>query len=924
MKPLKIIMNAFGPYSKKTEINFEDFNLSGLYLVTGDTGAGKTTVFDAITFALFGSASGTTRNKAGDTSLHLRSDFAKEDQISYVELTFLCRGEKYKIYRTTTRKKTDKSKKGFSLVSESVELTKPDGSIISNKKEVTAEIQNLLGIDKDQFSQIVMLAQGEFQTLLTSKTGNREEIFRRIFKTDKYRLFQDKLFGRLKQSEDYKDKLADNLRLYIEQILCDEETDLYQLKTAENKAENAEEIIKLLNEQNEEDKKAVKKFDKTIKKLVSDIDAVSQKIGEATQIKKNKAQLEDCEKRLPKLKDELKKAEAALKEAEKQKPKKTKADKIIANLEKELPKYEELNNSEKQLESAKTDFEACEQELSEKEKSFSKAKKEYEQNNKAAKELASTDAELQKNANNLEKIANKLLSLNDLQQKYDDLLLKQDELIDAKNAAKESEKEYTEAKDDYDTKYLAYNRNIAGILAESLEQGKKCPVCGATKHPSPAKKTDESISEDAVKEAKNLAEDKQKKYDASSKLASNLKTQCSEKEEQILSDGKKLFKKITLKELPDKLKEELKTSKEKEQEYKEKEATLKDDLAKYNSYKTKIAEFESKRETYESAIKQAETDKNNANNKITQIETQIKEVKKSLQYPDYESANKELQANKALSNDIEESINKAKEDKENSAKELADIEGQIKSLKESVKDKKDINLDELDEEFEQLTEQRDAQNDKKELISSRFNRNNDLHDKIKTTNKQYIKTRSEYGDIDLLSKTASGNLSGAQKISFEQYVQTAYFDRVIRAANERFRQISYNQYELVRKEDFNNRVKGALDLNVMDYHTGEERSVNTLSGGESFKAALSLSLGLSDIVQNQSGGIQIDAMFIDEGFGSLDDESLEQALGVLISLSDGDRLIGVISHVKMLKEIIEKQIVVTKTPTGSVLEVKLP
>lgn len=924
MKPLKIIMNAFGPYSKKAEVNFEDFNLNGLYLVTGDTGAGKTTVFDAITFALFGSASGTVRNDSGNNSLHLRSDFAKEDEVSYVELTFLCRGEKYKIHRTTAKKKAKKRAEGFTVESETVELTKPDGSIITDKTDVTNEIQNILGIDKNQFSQIVMLAQGEFQKLLTEDTKDREAIFRHIFKTDNYKLFQEKIAERLKQSKADNGKLSDNLNLYIEQLLCDEETDLYQLKTAENKAVNAEEIIKLLNLQNEEDEKTVKNFEKIIKKLDSDIDKISQKIGEASQIKKNQDQLKTYEEQLPALKDEFQKAKTALKEAEKQKPEKAKADKIIANLEKELPKYEELNNYEKLLESADTDLKACKEKLSEKEKNFSEAKKEYEQNKKAAKELASTDTELEKNTNSLEKIAEKLLSLKDLEQKYNDLLLIQDEFDDAKNAAKESEEEYTEAKDDYDAKYLAYNRNIAGILAESLEQGKKCPVCGATKHPSPAKKTDDSISEDAVKEAKKLAEEKQKKYDKYSKSASTLKTQCSEQEKQIMSDGKKLFKKITLNELPDKLKAELKASQEKKQEYKEKEKTLKEDLKKYNNYQTKIAEFEAKRETYESGIKQAETDKNNAKNRITEIQAQIAEIQKNLQYPDYESADKELQAKKTLSKNIEESISKANEDKENAAKTLAGIEGQITSLKESVKDKKDIDIDALEEEFDKLTEQRDAQNDKKESISSRFNRNNDLHDKIKTTNKQYIKARSEYGDIQLLSNTANGNLSGAQKISFEQYVQTAYFDRVIKAANERFRQISYNQYELVRKENFNKQGKEALDLNVMDYHTGKERSVKTLSGGESFKAALSLSLGLSDIVQNQAGGIQIDAMFIDEGFGSLDSESLEQALGVLMNLSDSDRLIGIISHVTTLKEKIEKQIVVTKTPTGSVLEVKLP
>ena len=923
MKPIYLVINSFGPYAEKVEIDFEQFGTNGLYLVTGETGSGKTSIFDAITFALFGSASGQTRNKNFKTSLHLRSDFAKEQEDSFVELTFVCRGETYKIYRTTTKEVTKSRGEGMKTVTEKVELTLPTGKILSSSDEVKDEIQKLLGIDENQFSQIVMLAQGEFLKLLNAETKDREDIFRKIFETDIYKNFQNAILDKANAIKYKKEEKEKSVNQYINQIDCSDDSGLYELKTKDNAVFSSENILNLLKEQNDSDKKELDNITEEKNALQKTLDEKNITLGKATEIEKARKSLKETELKIPVAEENVKNKENILALAKKDEPKQKELLTKIDGIEKELSKYDEYEKTEKALKTTEKNLKEETESLNKEKENFEKEKNENKENKEKLKNYDSVETDIEKNKNETEKNGETINNLNELKKQLTDLNKTKNKLTEAQEKQQESGNIFKEKSDNYNNLYTTYLNEQAGIIAENLKDGEKCPVCGSTKHPCPAKKTVENISKELVDASLEEMNTAKTNFDKQSTETTKIKTQAEEKEENLLNSAKKIFKKITLETLPDKIKEELQNAQKKEHELQKKQDSLKTKKEEKDTILNAIEAFEKNENTRRAKIDDMQTKINQLTQEKTAKETSLQEIKKQISFSDKASAENAKNNYQKEHDEIAKKIEKANNEKVQAVNELEKLNGQILILKERIKDKKEVDIEKMQNEIDELKNKTEKLSENYDKIHSRYDSNNKLFDNIQKSFKEFSKIQEEYEILSPLSNTANGKLSGQRKITFEQYIQTHYFDMIIEAANKRFRKISNNQFELCRKEDVNKSGQKSLDLNVMDYYTGKKRSVKTLSGGESFKAALSLSLGLSDIVQNQAGGIQLETMFIDEGFGSLDDESLSQALTVLSDLSNDNRLIGIISHVSELKNRIDRKIIVTKTKQGSKVKVEV-
>ena len=923
MKPLYLVINSFGPYADKVEIDFEQFGSNGLYLVTGETGSGKTSIFDAITFALFGSASGQTRNNAAKNSLHLRSDFAKEQEDSFVELTFVCRGETYKIYRSTTKEVHKSRGDGMKIVTEKVELTLPNNRIISSEEGVKQEIQTLLGIDKNQFSQIVMLAQGEFLKLLNAETREREDIFRKIFETDNYKNFQNAILENAKALSGKKEDKKNSVNQYINQIICDESSELSELKSRDNVVYLSENILKLLKEQNDNDKNEADKINTEKNALQKIIDEKNVKFGEATETEESRKTLKETESKIPAAEEIVKNKENILVLAEKDKPKAKELIAKINGIEKELSKYDEYTDTEKTLKSIEINLTAAAESLEKEKKNFETKEKEYKENKEKLKNYDSVETDIEKNKTETEKNDNNIKNLKELKTLFDDLKNTRKKLAEAQEKQQMSEMIFIKKNVIYTNNYKTYLSEQAGIIAENLKEGEQCPVCGSTSHPNPAKKTVKNISKELVDSSLEEMNAAKTDLEEQTNNATQIKTQAEEKEKNLLNSAKKIFKEITVKILPDKINEELTVTEKRKQELSDRQKELLSKLTEKNAFADAIKVFEDNQDTFKKQIEERQLIIDKLTQDKTAKETSLTEIKKQLSFNDKTSAETEKNNCQKEHDEIVERIKKASNEKEAANNELAKLNGQILVLRAKINGKEKVDTEMLKREIEELQNKAESLSEKYEKISQRYFSNNQLFVNIQKSFAEFSKLQEEYEIIELLSDTANGKLSGKRKITFEQYIQTHYFDMIIEAANKRFRTISNNQFELCRKEDVNKSGQKSLDLNVMDYYTGKERSVKTLSGGESFKAALALSLGLSDIVQNQAGGIQLDTMFIDEGFGSLDDESLSQALNVLSDLSNENRLIGIISHVSELKNRIDRKIIVTKTKQGSKVRVEV-
>ena len=913
MRPLKLILSAFGPYADRTELDFEKLGENGLYLITGDTGAGKTTIFDAITYALYGDGSGANREPS-----MFRSKYAKSDAPTEVELTFLCREKVYKITRSPEYERPKARGEGVTKKPADVTLVCPNGDIITKVGAVANAIQEIIGIDRNQFLQIAMIAQGDFLKLLLAPTEKRIEIFRQIFKTENYRFLQDKLKEEYLSIESERKSMRASIQQYINGAVCDEEEPLLaELNKAKKEETSTADTILLLQKLIEGDRARKTLVAQAEQELQKKLDEVNVLFSKAEDFLKAKRAYADAQSRIEQENARLEGLEKALKAAQEKEKETDGLDKRIAALENDLPKYQELAENVLNLQKCKYRVRDEEEKKTKKQSDKERyrailddLKKLLEDNKHALEIKAQKTLEKEKATERLAALEQARADLSE----YHKLLA----ALQAQQAAYEAAREkYARLNGEYTAKNQAFLDEQAGVLAEGLNADEPCPVCGSKDHPSLAKKAENAPTEAELKQVKLATEQANKEMTDASQRAATTRGRTENGKTALESALNKLLNNPEIKGAEQSILQAIEMQKTALAGINEKLQKAIEEEKAFKSAQERIPNGEKAVQDVEAELLEIEKRIAAGAKEADGLEEQIEKQRKSLQYPSKEGADEEIARLKAARNGLKKVLEQAQNAHAESQKAVAGLRGSIEQLQKQLAEANDLDMENLREQKNALTAQKANYVKRKEEISVRISTNETTVKELEKQSGKLLETEKRLQWVKALHATANGALSGKERVKLETYIQMTYFDRIIMRANTRFMVMSSGQYELVRrKEAENNRAQTGLDLDVIDHYNGTVRSVKTLSGGESFKASLSLALGLSDEIQSSAGGIKLDTMFVDEGFGSLDEESLSQAMKALHSLAEGNRLVGIISHVGELKERIEKQIVVTKERTG--------
>ena len=910
MRPLKITMSAFGPYAGEVTLDMQKLGKSGIYLITGDTGAGKTTVFDAISYALYGEASGNYRENTT-----LRSKYASADTPTFVELEFEYNNEIYKINRNPEYPRPNKRGEGFTKQSANAELVMPDGSVITKIKEVSAKVEEIIGINKNQFSQIAMIAQGDFRKLLNCETNERSKIFRKIFKTEPYHNIEIKLSSLFNELKRNREKEKSGIEQYINQLNCNKNDTLFlELERAKSGDVLIEDVIKLAGEIINKDALEYTKTQKNIESINEEIEKINSNIKLYENQEATKKAYAKASAQLEELKTKRNDCEKAYKSAEAQRERLDDLTRKINLINSKMPKYDELKSLENSINERTQSFEKSNNSLKLKQQEITLLEKEIDEKSKALEEVKGADLLVQKLNVQKEEINKKAEALKELKTEIDRCKTEQKNLKNAQSFAKSALDEYGALENEYNQIYIAFFNEQAGIIADELKDGEPCPVCGSTSHPNLARKSENAPSQADVESAQNLVKKAQEKADKARDTASALKSRFDEIAANVKSAAKKLFG--TDDNVFDDYNSNINALKK---EYDCTLALLKTANEKLNLYKKldkEIPKIQEKQKSLSDEISKLNTQKASDEAFISENTKRVTSIKSELDFESADIAKDKLKEYINLSNDIKNAIEKSKNAFDDIKSKYDTQKGTKASLENALKEFKEIDLVSLNEKSLKLNEYKKDVDKTAKSLYSRIESNKLLVDNISEKRDILKGFDDKYVWLKALSETANGDISGKEKITLETFVQMTYFDSIIRKANIRLLTMSDGQYELVRRSDAETLKKNeGLALDVIDHFNASSRSVSTLSGGESFMASLCLALGLSDEIQSSNGGIKLDTMFVDEGFGSLDGEALDRALSALTSLSQGNRLVGIISHVDALCDRIDNKIVITKDRT---------
>lgn len=924
MKPLKLTMSAFGSYAGKNVIDFTG-QQQGIFLITGDTGAGKTTIFDAITYALYNQTSGGERN--GNM---MRSQYARPETETYVELEFLYRGQTYRVRRNPDYKITKTLKNGKireQKVPHSVELTLPDGTVFPEKKNATdAKIIEILGLTADQFSQIVMIAQGDFLKLLYTKSDERKMIFSKLFRTDIYWKIQENL---RRKSMEMDERIQENDRAFEQ-----EKSRIIPLPESEELP--LDELVERLRERL---KDALK--EQNLRR--ANVEELNKKITKYEEINKLFVSLE----KIRQTGKELEARQAESKERRQQIENARKADKVLVAEQQNLRQQQEveqsaqaiakmtetLANDQEMLETLKTQLQEVEAEQKREaadiqkkmlalEQSFpsyealQNARSEEQQAKKVWEDLGKTSEE------SFHKKEAGIAALKE-QQKQQEQVVEQ-----TKKNWEQTSLSASESAKHYEHMYEAFLKEQAGILAENLSAGCPCPVCGSTVHPDPAKLSDHAVTELEVEQAKKTRAAVEEKRDMAYAAFEAEKTekqklaQAVEKEEADFVLAQTIAKQqrkeaeqnyVSLQKIAEQIREKLvyPSLAEAKKQYAAMQKALEAAEQEIERKRQKVSELAEAMNTLKGQ-KLAEEENQKTAKKLA-VKTE-KEYAKLLEKSGFVS-----EETYHLAILPERSRSKLEREEKEYESQCLRQQSEQKLLEKQVSGKTYTDTSELNE---QLKAEKQALKETEKTymeLHTAYENDRSVLQNCAVYLEKGKKLESEDQVIKSLSKTANGRLSGSAKIDFETYIQRQYFKQIIHEANKRLLTMSNHQFILKLKEEANTgrKTNEGLDLSVYSLVTDSERDVKTLSGGESFLAALAMALGLSDIVERSAGAIHPDMMFIDEGFGSLDAQSRQQAIEVLGELAGDSRMVGIISHVTELKEQIDRKLVVSRTDKGS-------
>ena len=928
MRPIELKMSAFGPFAGLTTLKLDALGTDGLYLITGDTGAGKTTIFDAIIYALYGEASGNIR-----TTDMLRSKYANADTATFVELTFVFKDKTYIVRRNPEYLRPSKRGEGrFTKESAKAQLTMPDKEVITGLVSVNNKIIEIIGLNKNQFSQIAMLPQGEFMRLLLADTKQRIEIFREIFDTEPYLLLQDRIKRDANELyrlvSDYKKSMAQ----YVADVYCDENSEYNQaLINIKNDSQmSIKEILDIIDKIIAQDKSCADEYDKAIISIDKGIDQLNSKLTIAIQTERIKDDYKFALTQLNNLTEEYENVYSIYKaECEKD----SERNELSLNIEKsseKLESYELLEKYKKDYGKKLDKINNITQDIHEDTNSLNECIKQIDNCKKEAEILKNTELEIEKLNSKISDIIKKKEGVEYLKDVFERKIKAVSQADEAKDRYMSAFAAYEEANNRYLKMEKAFFNEQAGIMAAALEEGQPCPVCGSVTHPVPAVAGDDAPTEMQLKKYKIYVEDKSKECSELSSQSGLLSGQAESMNNMFLgsivnfntqwkealdnSSDDETIRVDIIQLLADlgKILDEAMLEKKNADE----------NISKYNNLIKMLSDYDKKVEQFKDKI-------NKSKNELAILSTQNENMQKQISQLEKELGNKDIMQAKKLINDMK--LKKVQLDKayEAAKKQYDEYTINIKTLKNRISDLQkqishtdkqktpDIDIPMYEKQLEDMKKERLKLREKKNIVDIRIANNEKIYKSIERVNEKSEKSEKHYSWLRTLSDTVNGSLSGKSRIKLETYVQMSFFDRIIMRANTRFMRLTDGQYELKRSDSKDNyKNQTGLELDIIDHYNGTIRSVKSLSGGEAFEASLSMALGMSDEIQSRSGGIQIDTMFIDEGFGSLDDESLSQAVKVLNSLSSSDRLIGIISHVSVLKDRIDKQIVVSKGKTG--------
>ena len=913
MRPIKLKISAFGPYSGVTEFDFDKLGTGGLYLITGDTGAGKTTIFDAITYALYGDPSGNNR----DASM-LRSKYADDSVPTEVELLFSYYGKEYTVKRNPEYFRANKRGEGTTKQIAGAEIIYPDGKIVTKIKDVDNAVKEIIGIDRNQFCQIAMIAQGDFLKLLLAPTKERMEIFRHIFKTELFSNLQERLKRESGALADECDTIKRSIAQYIGGIVCDEDNaDSIEVEKAKKGNLTTEDTVALLEKLILEDEKAEAEFAELKIVLQKELDAVKARVAKAKDIALAKEDLLKNEKALAE-QTEQKELLSKKCDAEKEKqPQIKELTEAAAKIKATLPEYDELTAKQSQLKNNTAVIEESTDKVSSLEKKIKELTDEIAALNEELKTLQKAgedkirfeaDKAVQLDlSKKLTALKSNIAALSVAREKYQSAIKK----YEAK-ASKAAELDST-----YKCKNKMYLDAQAGILADTLAENMPCPVCGSTEHPNIATRPENAPTKEELDALQDQVTTANSEANTAREAAGSLKGALDEKENSVQAEIQSLLGEVSFDDAVSAVEAKLLDIGEVVSDL---DQQIKEAQKKIDRKKVIETALPQKTEVLEKAKKDIELIRDDVKTKAAEnksLEERVAQLQAKLTFESKSKAEAEITTLTKTAEQIQKDFEVAQKNLNACNEKLASLKSARDEITKRLDGDGDVDL-EKESELQSALEgkQKKLSNDEK-VVHSRLTANRKSLDNIKAKADALIAAENKYAWVKSLSNTANGNISGKEKIMLETYIQMNYFDRIIARANTRLMIMTGGQYDLVRrKEALNKQGQSGLDLDVIDHYNGSERSVKSLSGGESFKASLALALGLADEIQSSAGGIKLDTMFVDEGFGSLDEDSLSQAMKALASLADGNRLVGIISHVGELKQKIEKQIVVTKDKSG--------
>ena len=944
MRPIRLTLQGFESYKDKTVIDFTKLPEKGLFLITGDTGSGKTSIFDAIVYALFDVSNANDKDDPRNNT-NLRSDFADENIPTYVEFEFQNNGKTYRVRRDLEYVRNKQRGPGTTVQAAQAVLEFVDDAgkkpPVTGIKNVTDVVKKILGLDRNQFCQIDMIEQGKFEKLLTSEEKDKQVIFRTLFNTQNYMLFQCRINEMANESEKNVNATSEKIVSLFNDIDIGENdgSEEYAMaKRIKSAAVGDIQSLETLSKYLEKDDSAYASLKDEQRKCVEELTVVSLKIKDAENYNNTIKHIQGNEDKLKNFEADLKVAETRARDIPDLEMTRTSCMEFQVIIENSIPEYESLEKKETELKKKKTDAEDASRRHSEKSEECEKINKDLLSLQSVIDNIRDPQVLISKLDSDIERLRSRIGNLNRFSETNGEYEAESKKLSSYQMNYVSLQKKSNSASSEYASLLSSYNSHIAGVLASSMKIGMPCPVCGSKEHPHPAHLPENAPSETEVNESKMRSDECERKATEAASLASsqngkvqnilkNLKAifrDYAKENEDFLNGANADFdsdedkfdnlsalkliesEKSKLEKLLAKTKEDLKVQKSNEEKKREAEK--------------KIKSLTEEKEKLEKELSYLLLRKEKLNSEIVVLSKNLKDGKANLQFASLDEAKTHLNNMKQTVDGIDKSIGEINDELNKSRQNVASCNSVIEALKIQLASFKQYDEEALSDEQSKLITRKNSLDDQISKLYNKIENNKKNIGNLRKIVKESEGLRKRANLIRNLADLCQGRRINGNRCSadFESYVQAKYLDRVLKHSNARLRLMTNEKYELCHEKIESGDTSYVLKLFVKDHYTGKTRDVKTLSGGEKFQASLSLALGLADEIQSNSGGLAMETLFIDEGFGTLDANALSKAITILQNLSyNNDKLIGIISHVEELKAKIDDKICVKKDIDGT-------